>query len=233
VLKTEGDLVASDFYGRALVQVFAGTEHYQQYAVAMGWTPYYEKYGYSEEYHESFVEAENKARRDKLGVWSTAMQNRGPKGRPYDLLKQWWHMRAEQVKLAREFKKQGKNLSILANGEDYMKAFEQAQKNEEGQVFGEIARPSGKDQSGRGLFLLQVKMDVPFYLYVQDSAKQRDAIISHIETNFLSSLKNLPASLLKPNFIFVRGRFSLYSHYGHQIPEILVNHMDQISTKPQ
>lgn len=232
-LKTDGSQAHSDFYGRALVQVFAGGDHYQKHAIANGWTPYYEKYGYSEEYHDVLAEAENKARRDKLGIWSDKLQKRPDSAsRPYDLLKKWWRMRAEQIKLAMDAQKGRANLYVLVNGKDYSKLVGKAGSREELQVFGEVTRPAGGEAAGRGLFVLSVKQDVPFYIYVAQDAKQRDEIIRYIGDTFISDIHKLPGSLLKPNYLFVRGAISMYAHYGHQIPEIVVTSKEQVSIKP-
>jgi endonuclease YncB( thermonuclease family) len=232
-LKTDGVQSHADFYGRALVQVFAGGDHYQKQAIANGWTPYYEKYGYSEEYHEIFVETEKKAQKDKLGVWSDKLQKRPANAsRPYDLLKKWWRMRAEVIKLAMDYQKQSKSLYILVNGKDYMQLVGKAGSREDVQVFGEITRPAGGETAGRGLFIFSVKQDVPFYIYVSAEAKQRNEIIDYIERTFLSNSRKLPESLLKPNYGFVRGALAMFPHYGHQIPEIVITDKEQVSVKP-
>ncbi len=38
--------------------------------VRNGFTPYYTKYGYSSRYHDDFIDAENEARKNKVGIWN-------------------------------------------------------------------------------------------------------------------------------------------------------------------
>ena len=232
-LKTEGSLQLSDFYNRVLVQVFAGKDHYQQHAIANGWSPYYAKYGYSEEYHQVFAEAEAKAKRDKLGIWSDKQQKRAPRdSRPYDLLERWWNMRAERIKLAMDAQQRGDKLLILLNGRNLAEARQKAQNGEEAQVFGDLERTKGGEMAGSGLFILNVKLDVPFYVYVAADAKQRNNIIAHLEKTYLSNSHKLPDSLVKANFVFLRGKLTMYSNYGNQIPEIVINSLDQVGDAP-
>lgn len=231
-VESEGNICTSDYFDRALVYVSAGGTLYQEHAIASGWTPYYMKYGYSEEYHGRFVQAEEKARRDKKGIWSPALQKR-PKGdgRPYELLIQWWKMRAEQIKLAKEFKSKNP-INLLINGQEYKDVLAKAIKGESAQIFGEIDRPSAKEYSGEGFFVIRTKLHAPFYVYVPHQAKQRDKIIESIEGNFLSNTQALPASLLKPNYIFLQGQLGIYAPYGNQIPEMVVTSLDQLSKTP-
>lgn len=230
-LKGDGEGLCDDYFHRPLVQVFSGGECYQEHAVASGWSPYFMKYGYSCEYHEILVEAAAKARKDKAGIWSPALQGRPEReARPYQLLEKWWRLRADQIRRADAVSQE--NFCNLVNGKDYAKAMLKAAAGEEVQAFGEIARPPGSGKAGRGLFIIRVKLDAPFYVYVAPDAPQREKIIGYVETQFISNLKHLPESLLKGNFAFIRGRLALFSQNRHDIPSITVTHAGQISKEP-
>ena len=228
-LKTDGDEKICGFFHRPLVHVFVGNEHYQQHAIASGWTPYFSKYGYSIDHHQSFIDAEEKAKKDKSGIWSKALKKRA-KGRPYELLRKWWDIRADQIQLAKEYKGKENSLLSLMNAENYKHALDKATNEEEAQIFGEIRRPSR--YAGSGLFFIQVKLDVPFYIYISRKANNRDQIIEYIENTYISNATDLPESLLKPNYVFLKGKLNLYRVYNHQIPEMIIYDMKQISPEP-
>ena len=61
------------YYDRYLVYVYAlrddGWINYNLEAVRAGMTPYFTKYGYSERFHDQFVEAEAEARAEGRGIW--------------------------------------------------------------------------------------------------------------------------------------------------------------------
>ena len=62
-----------DIYGRSLCYVFVknwlGDQLYNVELVREGWSKYYTRYGISQEYHDDFVEAENVAKNNQIGVW--------------------------------------------------------------------------------------------------------------------------------------------------------------------
>lgn len=232
-LKTDDGHCISDYYNRPLVHVFSQGDNYEQHAISLGWTPYFSKYGYSQEYHEILSEAEKRAERDCLGIWSNTLKQRpDSEGRPYQLLRQWWQLRAEQVQMAQEFQKKGHSLYNLLNGQDYAQILQKAATGEEVQIFGAISRPGKNRQGGEGLFEIQVKMDVPFYIYIPHESPQRQKLIDTIDNDYISTIYRLPESLLKPNFAFLRGRLSKFNYHGHQIPEMIVTRLEQIDKKP-
>ena len=227
-LQSEGAPLCG-YFDRPLVQVFAGGEHYQQHAIAAGWSPYFCKYGYSQEYHQQLQQAQSLAQSEQKGIWSPQLQARPDKeNRPYALLLDWWKIRAEQIQSAFEQQRQCPDLLLLVNGRDYAQVLTRAQQQQSAIVFGEISRPPGGSQAGSGLFLIQVKMNLPFYLYVSKKIHNRAELIAAIEAQFISNTRTLPDSLVKNNFAFVSGRLTLYHYHGQQIPEIIITDPSQV-----
>ena len=68
-----------DFYGRYLAYIFAKKNgqwvNYNIEAVRAGHSPYFVKYGRSRRFHREFVEAQKRAREDKLGIWAPGKQH--------------------------------------------------------------------------------------------------------------------------------------------------------------
>ncbi len=81
--------------------------------------------------------------------------------------------------------------------------------------------------------MIKVKLDLPFYVYIDRQAKNRDQIVEMLETTVMSNHNKLPDSLLKPNYAFLQGKLSFYQHFNHQIPEIVISNKDQIQLSPK
>ena len=85
-------------FGRSLVYVIAykdGKEiNYNVECVRLGYSPYYNKYGDSKRFHDEFIEAQNFAKENKLGIWSSDEQCYPD----YDERITWWNERARQMK---------------------------------------------------------------------------------------------------------------------------------------
>jgi endonuclease YncB( thermonuclease family) len=87
----------TDIYGRDLVYVFAEKDgkivNFNLESVKQGYSPYFNKYGNSKRFHLEFTEAQEYARRNKLGIW-----NPNSKCYPdYDDRVKWWNERAFQI----------------------------------------------------------------------------------------------------------------------------------------
>ncbi|KXK01605.1 MAG: hypothetical protein UZ04_CHB001002175 [Chlorobi bacterium OLB4] len=88
-----------DMYGRYLVYVIAifpdGSEvNYNIECVRQGYSPYFDKYGRSERFHDEFVAAQNYARENKLGIWDAEKNKAYP---DYEERLVWWNKRADQL----------------------------------------------------------------------------------------------------------------------------------------
>ncbi len=86
-----------DAYGRYLVYLMMKKDgkyvNYNLECVRLGYSPYYNKYGNSKRFHKEFIEAQEYARKNKLGIW-----DKKNKCYPdYDKRIIWWNKRASQI----------------------------------------------------------------------------------------------------------------------------------------
>ncbi len=92
-----------DAYDRLLAYLWRkDTGEWKMYnlqAVERGYSPYFTKYGYSENHHASFVAAEKRAQKAKKGIWDpgNSADLRGKYLGP-DGLRTWWDDRADSLK---------------------------------------------------------------------------------------------------------------------------------------
>lgn len=84
-------------FNRYLAYVFAEKNgqwvNYNVECVRAGMSPYFTKYGYSQRFHQEFVQAEREARAAKVGIWDASTQNYGD----YDERRAWWTARADFI----------------------------------------------------------------------------------------------------------------------------------------
>jgi len=96
-LELEDENRSLDIFGRHLVYMFIqkdGKEiNYNVESVRQGYSPYFNKYGNSKKYHSEFLEAQNYARENKLGIWDPAKKHYPD----YEERIEWWNKRAEQL----------------------------------------------------------------------------------------------------------------------------------------
>ncbi|NOZ54590.1 MAG: hypothetical protein GXP08_15895 [Gammaproteobacteria bacterium] len=224
-LEYETDYAITGFFDRHLTYVYAAGENYNLACVRQGYSPYFQKYGYSRGYHEAFIDAEQQAMSEHLGIWNE-VSHAGDTVRPYHLLKMWWEVRARQIELGRKEKRRNAQLIYLPDGLDYDAAIDAAGNREKRQVFGEVKRIR---VAGPGsLVELSVKLRKHFNLYVYENNPQHDLIINYLTNRHLSSNTNVPNSLLKQNFIFVAGKLQIY----HGKPEIVLDDLSQVREEP-
>lgn len=224
-LEYEADYAITGFFDRPLTYVTAGGENYNLECVRKGYSPYFQKYGYSRGYHEAFVEAERQAMRDGLGIWDDAT-HAGDATRPYHLLKIWWEVRARHIEMGRGEKRRNNRLIYLPDGLDYEEAMEAAKNQEERQVFGEVGDIR---EVGPGTVIeMKVKRQRYFNLYVFENNPNHDRIVNYLKVRHLVDYTDLPNGIMKQNFIFIEGEVKLY----HQKPEIILRHISQIKEEP-
>lgn len=224
-LEYEADYEITDFFHRPLTYVIAGNENYNLEAVRSGYSPYFQKYGYARGYHDAFLEAERAAMCDRKGIWDDAT-HAGDATRPYHLLKMWWEVRAAQVQMGRDEKRDNKRLIFLPDGLDYDEALAAAKRTEERVVFGEVSNV--RDVGPGTVIELSVKLQRYFYLYVFENNSNYDRIVNSIKTRHQADSTDIPNGLMKQNFIFVKGVFKLYNNR----PEIILNDLSQIREEP-
>lgn len=114
-----------DRFGRYLAYVFALKDgkwvNYNVEAVRAGMSPYFDKYGYSRQYHQEFVDAEREAKANQVGIWDPSTMHYPD----YDEREPWWTARAEFIA---EFWRQaeGRDDHFTLDAFDAMARLEQA-----------------------------------------------------------------------------------------------------------
>ncbi len=224
-LDYEADYEITGFFDRPLTYVMAGGENYNLAAVRAGYSPYFQKYGYARGYHDAFLEAERAAMRDRVGIWDDAT-HAGGVTRPYHLLKMWWEVRAKQIQLGRDEKRDNNRLIYLPDGLDYEEAMNAARQNEERVVFGEVRKV--RDAGPGTVIELSVKLRNYFNVYVFANNPNHDRIINYLRIRHLADPADIPNGLMKQNFIFVKGELKLY----HGKPEIILSDLSHIQEEP-
>lgn len=151
-IERDDTLRGVDIYGRYLVYVFAEKNgkfvNYALECVRLGYSPYFNKYGNSNRFHKEFVDAQNYAKENKLGIWNT-----NTKCYPdYEDRVKWWNERADQLVKFYENYSKDENVINLINGDAATRL-----KNNVGKeitVFGSI----GEIMTDRFPYLLRVAL---------------------------------------------------------------------------
>ncbi|MFU8806907.1 MAG: thermonuclease family protein, partial [Bradymonadaceae bacterium] len=143
----ESPMRTRGFFGRHIAYVWikkhgdvTGWLNYNIETVRAGMSPYYTKYGYSELYHDAFLQAQDEARRGERGIWAP-----GAKAYPdYDRRFKEWNQRAEQIALFRERFADDEN--VIELGTDTAMARLRGRIGERVVVFGAVDRfsPRGR-----------------------------------------------------------------------------------------
>lgn len=116
-IEKDDTLRGEDMYGRYLVYLFAEKQgkfiNYALECVRQGYSPYFNKYGNSNRFHKEFLEAQEYARANKLGIWN-------PLSKCYPDYEQrikWWNERAEELNYFYANYGNDKNVINLLNGD--------------------------------------------------------------------------------------------------------------------
>ena len=139
-----GGVEAHDVYGRLLchVRLPDGTD-YNLMLVQQGRSPYFNKYGNDLVDHDAFAAAQAAARRDGIGIWSSATNEARTPGapsakRPYAKLLPWWNARALAVDAFR--RRAAQEPDAVADADDPGALARAARSGHEVDVFGEVDR---------------------------------------------------------------------------------------------
>ena len=118
-LEKEDDDRAVDIFGRYLVYLIAiknGVEiNYNVECVRQGYSPYFNKYGNSLRFHNDFIEAQNYAMENKLGIWDPLKKHYPD----YDERIIWWNKRAVQLENYEKNYAGNQNYFNLGSDADY------------------------------------------------------------------------------------------------------------------
>lgn len=192
-LEKEADDRSIDMFGRYLVYMIVvmkdGTEvNYNVECVRQGYSPYFNKYGNSTRFHEEFVEAQEFAKSNSLGIWDPEKKHYPD----YEERLVWWDKRAKQIE---DFEKNnsGKENYLNLNSDKDFASLE----NYVGQeitVFGGISR------------ILDKKF--PYLLRIPHTKTENFDIVVYEEN--IGLLKELDIENLQNYYIYVKGVLEKY-----------------------
>ncbi|HRA99206.1 MAG TPA: thermonuclease family protein [Ignavibacteria bacterium] len=136
-LEKEDENRSLDIFGRYLVYMFIEKDgkqiNYNVEIVRLGYSPYFNKYGNSKKYHNDFLEAQEYAMNNKLGIWDPEKKHYPD----YEERIVWWNKRAEQLENFNSKYSGTENYFNLADDSDYKRLSENVGK--EIVVFGNIS----------------------------------------------------------------------------------------------
>lgn len=96
-IEKDDTLRGEDIFGRYLVYIIAEKNgnlvNYALECVRQGYSPYFNKYGNSNRFHKEFTEAQEYAKTNKLGIWSSDSKSYPD----YEERIKWWNERANEL----------------------------------------------------------------------------------------------------------------------------------------
>ena len=192
-LEKEDDERSVDIFGRYLVYMIAvmkdGTEiNYNIECVKQGYSPYFNKYGNSKRFNAEFIEAQNYARANSLGIWYPNKKHYPD----YEERLIWWDKRAKQLEDF-ELKFSGNELYFnLANDKDYARLGNYI--DQEITVFGSISD------------ILTKKF--PYLMRIPHTKNETFEIVIHEENAGL--LAELDMETKKEYSVYIKGKLEKY-----------------------
>jgi endonuclease YncB( thermonuclease family) len=187
-LEKEDDERTIDIFGRYLVYVIAimkdGTEiNYNVECVRTGYSPYFNKYGNSKRFHTEFVEAQNSAKENGLGIWDLNKKHYPD----YDERLVWWDLRANQL-MNYDLKYSGsENYFNLSSDKDFARLANYV--GQEITVFGSIGDVMTKK--------------FPYIIRIPYTKEDKFELIVHEENSGL--LQEIDIDTKKEYYVFVKG----------------------------
>ncbi len=195
---------AHDVYGRLLCHVLLpdGTD-FNLLLVRQGWSPYFNKYGYSRICHEAFADAQEAARSERLGVWHPDTNRAKTPGapearRPYDRLLPWWEARAKAIDTFRTRHAEDPVRVVDAEDKDALQAALELCRKEPGarvEVFGSIYRIFDEQNGDWTVLLRSPHRDDALRVRIAKDAKDRFS-----DLDLRGTLEEF-----RQNFLWVRG----------------------------
>ncbi len=205
-IEKDDNLRDVDMYGRYLVYLFVEKNgKYVNYAlecVRLGYSPYFNKYGNSRRFHKEFVEAQEYARNNKLGIW-----NPQTKCYPdYEERIKWWNERAGELEYFYQNYASDNNVINIMNTNAVTSL--KASKGKEVVLFGSI----GEVNTGRFPYLMRCsiskEVSVDFLIDEEYSHVFNEIDVKKMESNYFYCKGILEES---------NGRFKVFINSKDQI----------------
>ena len=198
-LEKEDDERSIDIFGRYLVYMIAvmkdGSEvNYNVECVKQGYSPYFNKYGNSKRFNAEFVEAQNYAKQNSIGIWDPNKKHYPD----YDERLIWWDKRAKQLDDFEAKYSGNENYFNLGNDKDFARLGNYV--GQEITVFGSIGEVLTKK--------------FPYILRIPHTKDEVFSVIIYEENAGL--LTDLDIDTKKEYYVFIKGTLETYKD-GFQI----------------
>jgi micrococcal nuclease len=206
-------------FGRLLVYVYRDGNDFQETMIQEGYSPYFVKYGraHFEALHQRYTQAEQRAQRQRLGVWDQVKVN-GSERRNYAALGCWWQLRERVIETYRRLR--AIDESILNPRLDYAQLNTMAHQGAPVTLFTEL-RTITRVGGHSGLIGMG-SIDRPFNLFLPDmDSAAGQVVVNLLETRYISSDEVHP----RRSYAYVTGNLSIY----RDLPQLVVHGEDQIS----
>ncbi|MGB3404043.1 MAG: thermonuclease family protein [Microcoleaceae cyanobacterium] len=201
-----------DNHGRLICYVHKGAEHYNLRVIKEGWSPYYTKYGRSQEYHQQMVEAEAEAQAYHRQIWNPHTPQNSA-SRNYNLLISWWSLRDSVIQ---DYRCYGRAAGVFSVRLDYPKILAAAAKNEQITIFCDLQDGITK-WIGSGALIHTGSKDHIIKLWIPEAKFEKNApLVQLIQKRYAG---------LGRGYVYVRGEVSMY----RDKPEITLTDLRQLS----
>ncbi len=201
-----------DNHGRLICYVHKGAENYNLKTIREGWSPYYTKYGRSQEYHQQMVEAEAQAQAHHLKIWNPDA-NPQSASRNYNLLMAWWSLRDSVIQ---DYRCYGRPAGALSVRLDFPKIIAAAEKQVEIIIFCDLQDGITK-WIGSGALIHTGSKDHIIKLWIPEAKFEKNApLVQLIQKRYAG---------LGRGYVYVRGQVIMY----RDKPEITLTDLRQLS----
>lgn len=201
-----------DNHGRLICYVHKGADHYNLRVIKEGWSPYYTKYGRSQEYHQQMTEAEAIAQAYHRNIWNPDV-NHNSASRNYNLLISWWSLRDSVIQ---DYRCYGRAAGALSVRLDYPKILAAAERNEQITIFCDLQDGITK-WIGSGALIHTGSKDHILKLWIPEAKYQKNApLVQLIQKRYAG---------LGRGYVYVQGIVMMY----RDKPEITLTDLKQLS----
>jgi micrococcal nuclease len=208
-----------DNFGRLLCYVHKDGENFNLKLVAEGWSPYFEKYGRSRQYHRELRQAEAQAQAFNQVIWDPAT-NGGGATRPYDTLRPWWGFRGAVVEDYRRAVDDGTAANVLSVRLDYQTLLDAAAAETDVTVLCDL-QEGIKQWVGGGAVVWAGSPEHKFNLWIPDvETDVAQQIVRLIQLQYEGTGRR--------NYVYASGT----AHMFRTTPEIVLTSIDQLSDFP-
>ncbi|NJK38737.1 MAG: thermonuclease family protein [Oscillatoriales cyanobacterium RM2_1_1] len=202
-----------DGYGRLICYVHRDGENYNLKTIREGWSPYFIKYGRSQEYHQQMMQAEAEAQAHQRMIWHPDNHHHHGIGRNYELLMPWWSLRDS---ITQDYHLNGIPAGVFSVRLDYPKILEAAVAEAWVTIFCDLQDGITK-WIGSGALIHTGSKDHIVKLWVPEAKLEKNAGLVHLIQRRYAGLGR--------GYAYVSGYVVMY----RDKPEITLTDLRQIS----